>query len=115
MPLSVHGRPLRAVLSEQNRSVRAASLMRWLGTFRLFACPVVFLCAFQAAHAQRSVSVAWDASPDTNVTDYIVRYGFRSRVYSKSLQTGGKTTATLSGLRDGLGYFITVAAVNAFG
>src|SRR5882672_3886040 len=111
MPLFVHDRTLRAVLSGHNRSARAAAL----GTFRLLACPIVFLCVFQAAYAQRSVSVAWDASPDTNVTDYIVRYGFRSRVYSKSLQTGGKTTATLSGLRDGLGYFITVAAVNAFG
>ena len=59
--------------------------------------------------------MAWDASPDTNVTDYVVRYGFRSRVYSKSLHTGGETMATLSGLRDGLGYFITVTAVNAFG
>ena len=59
--------------------------------------------------------MAWDASPDTNVTDYIVRYGFRSRVYSKSFHTGGRTTATLAGLRDGLGYYITVTAVNAFG
>lgn len=61
------------------------------------------------------VAVAWDASPDTNVTDYVVRYGVRSGVYSKTFRTGGRTSATLAGLRDGLSYFITVAAINRFG
>lgn len=73
-------------------------------------------CFAPSAHgAQRTASVAWDASPDASVTDYVVRYGVRSKVYSKSLRTGGRTTATLGGLRDGLGYFITVAAVSRFG
>jgi len=69
----------------------------------------------EAATSSRSVSVAWDASPDASVTDYVVRYGVRSKLYSKSLRTGGRTTATIGGLRDGLGYFITVSAVSRFG
>jgi hypothetical protein len=69
----------------------------------------------ESAALQRAATVAWDASPDTNVTDYIVRYGTRSKVYSRSFRTGGRTTATVGGLRDGLGYFITVAAVNRLG
>jgi hypothetical protein len=39
----------------------------------------------------------------------------RSKVYSKSFRTGGATTATLGGFQEGIGYYITVAAVNRFG
>ena len=69
----------------------------------------------EAASSPRSISVAWDASPDADVTDYVVRYGVRSKVYSKSFRTGGRTTATLGGFQEGIGYYITVAAVNRFG
>lgn len=87
---------------------------------RLFAPVAALLTAgvwfAPSAHgAQRTASVAWDASPDASVIDYVVRYGVRSKVYSKSIHTGGRTTATIPGLRDGLGYFITVAAVSRFG
>src|SRR5882672_8184082 len=110
-----HGRPPRSVVLKQGSFRRGAPLARWLEALRLFIVPVALLCTVTAARAQRSVSLAWDASQDTNVTDYVVRYGFRSRVYSKSFHTGGGTTAAIGGLRDGLGYFITVTAINALG
>ena len=49
--------------------------------------------------------MAWDASSDTSVTDYIVHYGVRSRVYSRAASSSGQTSLSIDGLQDGVTYY----------
>jgi hypothetical protein len=67
------------------------------------------------AQADQSVSLAWDASPDTNVVGYFLYYGTASGTYSSKINAGGNTTATATNLALGTTYFFAATAYDAVG
>ena len=67
------------------------------------------------ASASQSVSLAWDSSPDTNVTGYVLYSGNVSGKYTSRLDVGTNTTTTATGLAEGSTYYFVVTAYNAVG
>ena len=83
---------------------------------RLFIVGAVFVWSIPAAGAQAgSLSIAWDPSPDADVTNYVVSYGTQSGVYTDSLNVGNQTVWTFTALADGQVYYLVVQAQNAAG
>lgn len=62
-----------------------------------------------------SVGLTWPASSDTSVVGYKVYYGTASGVYTRSLNVGNATTATLSNLVAGTRYYFAATAYNGSG
>jgi Domain of unknown function (DUF4082)/Bacterial Ig domain/Bacterial Ig-like domain (group 2)/Fibronectin type III domain len=65
--------------------------------------------------AAQNVTLAWNASPSSDVTGYRVYYGASSGNYSNSVVVGNVTTNTVPGLASGATYFFAVTAYNAIG
>ncbi len=61
------------------------------------------------------ISLAWNASPSSDVSGYIVRYGTTSGVYSSATNVGNQTSASVTGLQAGQTYYLVVTACNAAG
>jgi len=77
---------------------------------------IVLLALASSASAQvGSVNLAWDATPDSAVTGYLVSYGNSSRAYNKTLDVSTRTTASISGLAEGQRYYFAVQAYTAAG
>lgn len=77
------------------------------------------LLASTAASAQ-TVNLAWDASTDTSVTGYVVKWGTRSGNYSPangggSIDVGNRTTWTVNGLVPDQKYYFVVTSYAASG
>ena len=68
-----------------------------------------------SASADQSVTVAWDASTDPEVTGAIVYYGNASRNYPYHTNVGQVTRATVYGLQAGLTYYFAVTVTNSAG
>jgi hypothetical protein len=82
-------------------------LCRWL---------VAALCfASSCAHAQRSLTLAWDRNTETNVAGYRLYQGTLTRVYTNVLNTGNATTASVTNLVGGVTYYFAVTAFNTAG
>lgn len=62
-----------------------------------------------------SVSFAWNANSETNISKYTLKYGTSSGSYTNSLETGTATSATVSGLAEGNTYYFAVTATNSAG
>jgi hypothetical protein len=62
-----------------------------------------------------SVTISWNANPEADVVGYVVLYGTQPGVYAFSQPVGKVTTATLTNLKDGQTYYITIRAINADG
>ncbi len=73
----------------------------------------VSFCALFQVRASQSVTFAWN--PVSNVAGYAVYYGTNSGNYTTRLNTHTNTTATISGLKEGLTHSFAVAAYNAAG
>lgn len=82
---------------------------------RWFSILLTLIGCCISMQAERQVSMAWDASSDTNVTDYIVHYGVRSRTYSREASSSGQTSLSINGLQDGVTYYFAVTAVASSG
>ena len=68
-----------------------------------------------AASAEQSVTLAWNPSPDASVVGYHVRAREENSTTNVSTDVGGRTKATLPGLKAGLRYTFTVTAYNQAG
>lgn len=68
-----------------------------------------------SAQNPSSIQLAWDASPSSNVTSYVVHYGAASGVYSYSTNVGNQTTTTVTGLQTGQVYYLVVTARDDLG
>ena len=79
----------------------------------LLGCLTVFTRI--SSFAAGSVTLAWDASADVNVTGYRVYYGVASATYTNSAAVGNVTSATLASLSDGVTYYFAVTAYDATG
>jgi Fibronectin type III domain/Divergent InlB B-repeat domain len=72
---------------------------------------VASLCLGHSAQ----VNLAWDASPDSTITGYKVRYGTTSGNPNQTVTVGIVTTATVTSLSDATTYYFTVLAYNSAG
>ena len=63
-----------------------------------------------AVHAQSSVTLAWDPSPDPGVIGYKVYDGLASRAYTFTNNVGNATNTTLTMLLPGTTYYFAVTA-----
>lgn len=69
-----------------------------------------------ALSTARSVSLAWDASPGTNViTNYKVYYGVAHATYTNSVSAGPALTVSISNLVAGATYYFVATATGAGG
>ncbi|RYD62463.1 MAG: choice-of-anchor D domain-containing protein, partial [Verrucomicrobiaceae bacterium] len=67
---------------------------------------------YQAAGVPGSVTVAWNANTETNLSGYRVVYGKSSTNLDQSQVLGTVTTAVLNGLESGATYYCAVQAFN---
>ena len=71
--------------------------------------------SYLTAQTVPPVSLTWNASPSSEVTSYVLRYGTSSGVYSVATNVGNQTTASVSGLQVGQMYYLAVTARTATG
>jgi hypothetical protein len=62
-----------------------------------------------------SVTLAWNASPSTDVANYDVYYGPASGNYTNSILVGNMTSSTISGLAAGVTYYFAVTTYDTNG
>ena len=79
---------------------------RWLGVASLL------VGSLSLAQAAQSVALAWNADTDPTVVGYNVDYGTSSGVYTKTLNAGNSTTATVPSLTAGQTYYFAVTGYN---
>jgi hypothetical protein len=83
---------------------------------RTVAFVALMLALFSAgASAQVSVTVAWNANTEPDVTGYTVSWGMRPGVYTASADAGKNTQYTVTGLAVDQRYYFVVQAYNADG
>ena len=75
----------------------------------------VALCAAASAVDAATLSLAWDASSDPNVTGYNIYWGQQSGVYTMALNVGRQNSTQVAGLLDGTTYYFVVRAYNSSG
>jgi hypothetical protein len=83
-----------------------------LGSF-LFS--VLFAVMPLSAFASGSVTLAWNASTDSNIVGYNVYYGGASGVYTNEICAGNATNATISGLVEGTICYFAATTYSASG
>ena len=81
--------------------VRTGSLIAVLASI-LVLLPII-------VHAA-SVDLAWDANTESDLAGYKVHYGTASRNYSHSIDVGNTTEYTLTGLEEGVAYYMAATA-----
>ncbi|RYD40960.1 MAG: choice-of-anchor D domain-containing protein, partial [Verrucomicrobiaceae bacterium] len=96
------GNPIRCQLVPFPYSLFIRFLLIWL--------PLAGLSP--AAGLSGSVTVAWNANTESNLSGYRVLYGTSSSNLDRSLVVGTVTTAVLSGLETGATYYCAVQAFN---
>ena len=85
--------------------------MRSVGAY--IWCLVILLGFARGVAAQEEVRLAWDPSPDPEVTGYLVSWGTREGQYTSSVDVGPRTDWTISGLDPIQRYYFTVQAYDA--
>src|SRR5687767_14311829 len=85
--------------------VALLTTLPWLDAHKHHLCRwlIIALCfASSCAHAQRSITLAWDRNTETNIAGYKLYYGTVSRVYTNVVNAGNATTASVTNLVAGL-------------
>jgi hypothetical protein len=89
------------------------SAYRWLGgIFGIFA---LLMAAVTTAAAATGVNLAWDPNPESDIAGYRVHYGTAPGTYTKLVDVGNLTNASINDLTPGGTYFFTVSAYNSEG
>lgn len=86
-----------------------------LRTYAASALTLLAMTAGAFASTNESVTLAWNANPETNIAGYRLRYGITSGVYPYTVEAGTNLTATASGLSSGTTYYFTLVAYNTAG
>jgi len=91
----------------------------WSGMFPAVALMCLLLPGFArgaaAATTAAPCTLAWDASPDSNVAGYAVYYGLAGSNTTNRLDVGSAQTATVYNLTIASNYFFCVVAYDANG
>lgn len=101
--------PSRALRPPTALTASSAPRPIFLGAFLLMAA------LGATAQAERSVTLAWDPSPDPTVVGYRVYVGVASYTYTNVTDVGNNTTATIPDLTVGVTYFFAVTAYDSSG
>jgi len=64
------------------------------------------------SRTEQSVSLAWNANPETNIVGYRLYYGTTSQSLTNTVDAGPQLTVTVNGLREGVTYYFAVTARN---
>jgi hypothetical protein len=107
-PLLV-GQTVREKLSATSR---ISTLYRLSGPLLAILALTVGTCV---GRTEQSVSLAWDANPETNIVGYRLYYGTTSQSLTNTVNAGLQVTATVIGLREGETYYFAVTAFNSEG
>lgn len=99
-----------AISALRTRSTHVVS-----GRKLLAAIGLLLIVSISLSSGSQSVTPAWDASSDSNVSGYRLRYGTISGNPAQPIDVGRSTTAVVLNLNDGTTYFFTVIAYNAAG
>ncbi len=77
---------------------------------------VVLLLLFShvAAYGDQ-VTLAWDPSDGSGITGYRLYYGTQSDNFSSFVDVGNQTSGTITGLQEGVTYYVAVTAYDAQG
>ena len=78
----------------------------------LFLLPLAF-CLLHSSAAAADVTLAWDASPSTNVVGYKIYWGTDSTNYTNSLTVSNVLTATVTNLQSGITYYFAATAFDS--
>ena len=62
------------------------------------------------AHAEATLTVAWDKNQESNVTGYRVHYGTSRGNYQYKVDVGNSTSCSISGLGEGTTYYFAATA-----
>jgi chitodextrinase len=73
------------------------------------------LLAFARPAVAGTISLTWDPSSSTNLAGYRVYYGSAPGTYTKSLDVGNTTSATVTGVADCTTWYLSVKAYNTAG
>ncbi|RYD23740.1 MAG: choice-of-anchor D domain-containing protein [Verrucomicrobiaceae bacterium] len=85
-------------------------LLSFLFRLLLVCLPLAGLA--RAAGVSGSVTVAWNANTETNLSGYRVVYGTSASKLDQNMVVGAVTTAVLNGLETGITYYCAVQAFN---
>jgi hypothetical protein len=107
--------PQRVFLSAFDAQAHAANAVAPQMTLVRAEAPPVFIAGQPPIEKRGTLSLAWDASPDLNVTGYRLHYGTNSGSYQFTADVGIATNVTLAGLNEGREYYIAATAYNADG
>jgi hypothetical protein len=80
----------------------------------ILAMTAVFASPSRAS-AAGSVRLAWEASPEADVTGYVVSFRSEDAASSGAVNVGRQTSAQVDNLRSGMRYFFSVFSYNASG
>ncbi|HYT58842.1 MAG TPA: tandem-95 repeat protein [Haliangiales bacterium] len=92
------------------KSINRLWVTEWLG---ILGTIVILAASGFPAQAGQNVTLAWNASPDTNVVGYILYYGLVGGGATNSLDAANQLTATVSNLNPGTVEFFFATAYNA--
>ena len=92
-----------------DRPALSESVVRFLDQSIRFACGVACFLVIPVPCGSE-LHLAWNASSDTTVAGYRVRYGTTSGSTAQTKDAGTGTGTTISGLSDGVTYYFTVVA-----
>lgn len=95
--------PIRIHVPQTRSVVSFAAMLRFL-----ILVGGIFLAL--EVRAEKSVTLAWDASPTPTVVGYTIQYGTNSGQYSEFLLLGNETTAVVPDLLEGVTYYFVVTA-----
>lgn len=81
-------------------------------SLRIFL-PLLTLLLISGNSFAAIVKLAWDSSASPNVGGYKVSYGTSSGRYTSTINVGNKLTYSLTGLKDGVKYYVAVKAYDS--
>lgn len=82
---------------------------------RLLLFSLWLLAGALAASAAASISLAWDASPDSDVNAYRLYWGPNTGQFTNHYSLGNVTNAVFTNLTAGAKYYFVVTALNVAG
>ena len=104
------------ILTRKGKSIFSILLINRFKFFNsiFLAASILFSLPASNAHPAQ-VTLAWDASTDSNIAGYKVHYGNSSGSYQAVIDVGKTTSCTISTLLDGTTYYFAATDYNTSG
>jgi hypothetical protein len=107
--------PARRSTSVQNVFNRRINALRGKGGLLLQCLLLAFLALASQAKAVSEATLEWNPNPEPDVTGYKLYYGTASNTYTRLVDNGSPTSATVPDLVAGFTYYFVVTAYNSAG